>query len=187
MGVILKTLLSVFMGFFRRLFGGFDSKFDFLEQRGVQMILCVVSVTCYELINHVWWEALIIGVLVYIFWCKGHFYYFQCGTESDKYIDEQLAKGRKPAMNWLVKPVNKWLGFKERSKQYCFVGMTIRYVIWGIPIALMTNSSFMACAFAVPFIYNACFWVEFPQTKWCKSPTNWAEWFSGFFIAWGLS
>ena len=39
---------------------------------------------------------------------------------------KQYDKGRILAMNWLVAPVNKWLGFKERSTQYCFVGLMIR-------------------------------------------------------------
>jgi hypothetical protein len=36
------------LGIFRRLFGGSDSKFDFLEQRCVQMIVCILAVFCLE-------------------------------------------------------------------------------------------------------------------------------------------
>lgn len=181
-------MIGVFMAFFRRLFGGFDSKFDFLEKRGVQMIICIATVFLYEFFIKAqkWYMALIIAVLVYVFWCKGHWYYFQCGMESDKYIDEELAKGRKPAMNWIVKPVNKWLGFEERSKRYCFVGLMIRYFSWSLPVACLVGWNFAVCGFCIPFIYNACYWVDLPKTKWCKSPTNWAEWFAGLIIGWGL-
>lgn len=181
-------MIGACLAIFRRFFGGYDSKYDILEQRGLQMIFCVVSVFLWEWLakGYLWYVSLIIGVLVYIFFCRGHYYYFQCGTESDAYIDEQEAKGRKPAMNWIVAPVNKLLGFKPRSKQYCFIGMLLRYGLWSIPVALFVGSQFFIVGCLVPFIYNACFWVEFPQIKWAKSPTNWAELLTGLFIGWAL-
>lgn len=180
--------MGVLMAFFRRFFGGYDSKFDFLEQRGVQCVFFIALVFLWEFF--VKKETAIISCCIsffsYLFFCKSHWYYFKCGTEDDKYIDEQLKKGRKPAMNWLVKPVCKRLGFKERSRQYCFVGLMIRYFIYSLPVSAMVGWSFSACAFAIPFVYNACFWVEFPKTRLCKSPTNWAEFFSGLIIGWSL-
>lgn len=169
-------------------FGGGDSKFDFLEKRGIQMILCVIAVFLWEFFvkSKVWYISLIISVLVYIFWCKGHWYYFQCGMESDKYIDEELAKGRKPAMNWLVAPVNKWLGFKERSRQYCFVGLMIRYFVWSLPVACLVGWQFAVCGFCIPFIYNAMYWIKLPKWWLMGSPTNWAEFFNGLIIGWAL-
>lgn len=181
--------MGIFFAFWRRFFGGYDSKIDFLEQRGVQMIICLLAVFLWEFFAKakVWYIALAIAVMAYIFWCCGHWYYFKCGTESDKYIDDEMAKGRKPAMNWLVAPVNKWLGFKERSKQYCFVGLMIRYFVWSLPVsALLQSWEFSAVAFTIPFIYNACFWVDFPKCKFAGSPTNWAELFAGLAIGWAL-
>lgn len=180
--------MGIFFSIWRRLFGGGDSKFDFLEKRGVQMILCVVAVFLWEFfVKHQnWYISLIVAVLVYVFWCKGHWYYFQCGMESDKYIDEELAKGRKPAMNWIVSPVNKWLGFKERSRQYCFVGLMIRYFIWSLPVAWFVGWQFAVCGFCIPFIYNAMYWVKLPKWWLMNSPTNWAEFFSGLIIGWAL-
>lgn len=29
-------------------------------------------------------------------------------------------------------------------------------------------------------------WVELPKCRFCKSPTNWAEWFAGLVIGYGL-
>lgn len=180
--------MGIFFSIWRRLFGGGDSKFDFLEKRGVQMILCVVAVFLWEFfVKHKpWYISLIVAVLVYIFWCKGHWYYFQCGMESDKYIDEELAKGRKPAMNWIVKPVNKWLGFKERSIQYCFIGLMIRYFVWSLPVACLVGWQFAVCGFCIPFIYNAMYWVKLPKWWLMNSPTNWAEFFNGLIIGWAL-
>ena len=179
--------MGIILSIFRRLFGGGDSRFDFLENRGVQMIICIASVFAWELYRgFVWWKALIIGVFVYIFFCKGHYYYFMCGTEDDAYIDEQEAKGRKPAMNWIVAPVNKWLGFTPRSIQYCFVGLMIRYVIWSLPVSAFVGFHFTATAMCVPFIYNAMFWCKLPNWWLCKSPTNWVEFFTGLAIGYAL-
>lgn len=179
--------MGLILAFFRRFFGGYDSRIDWLENRGVQMIFCIASVFLWELHKgFVWWKALLIGILVYVFWCKGHWYYFKCGTEDDSYIDEQLAKGRKPAMNWIVKPINKLFKFAERSKQYCFVGLFVRYVLWSIPVSLLVGFHFTGCAMAIPFIYNAMFWVELPKNRFCGCPTNWAEWFAGIVIGYGL-
>lgn len=180
--------MGIFFSIWRRFFGGYDSKFDFLEKRGVQMIFCIILVTLWEFFvkSQTWYNSLIIGVLIYIFWCCGHWYYYMCGQEDDVYIDEQLAKGRKPAMNWIVAPVNKWLGFAPRSKQYCFVGLMIRYTFYALFPAYFIGWHFYACAFAIPFIYNAMFYVELPKWKLCSSPTNWAEFFNGLIIGWGL-
>jgi hypothetical protein len=172
----------------RRFFGGADSRFDILEKRGIQCIFLIGLIFCWEFFvkHQCWYISLIVAVLVYIFFCKSHWYYFKCGTESDKYIDEEMAKGRKPAMNWLVSPINKFLGFEERSIKYCFVGLTIRYTLYALPIAFLIGWHFMACALAVPFIYNAMFWVELPKFWKLESPTNWAEFFAGLAIGWGL-
>ena len=181
--------MGIFFSFWRRIFGGYDDDFKILDKRGVQMILCVLAVFAWEFFKQgkPWYISLAIAVLVYIFWCRGHWYYLHCGTESDAYIDEQMAKGRKPAMNWIVAPINKLLGFKERSKQYCFIGLMIRYCFWAIPLIYFVGWKFFACAFAIPFIYNAMFWVELPPLwKLAKNPTNWAELFSGLIIGWGL-
>lgn len=180
--------MGLLLAYWRRFFGGADSKFDFLEKRGIQCIILIALIFCWEFFikDFPVIKSVLISVFVYIFWSGGHFYYFKCGTESDAYIDEQEKKGRKPAMNWLVAPVNKKLGFAPRSRQYCFVGMMIRYTTWAIPVAVLLNVQFFACAFAIPFIYNAMFWVQLPKTKYCKNPTNWAEWFSGLIIGWAL-
>jgi hypothetical protein len=181
--------MGIFFAFWRRFFGGYDSKFNLLEYRGLQMIICIVAVFSWEFWKQgkPWYISLIAAILVYIFWCRGHWYYFKCGTEDKAYIDEEMAKGRKPAMNWIVAPVCKWLGFAERSKQYCFVGLMIRYFVYGVLVsAVLQQWSFAACAFCMPFIYNACFWVELPNCKFASSPTNWAEIFDGLVIGWAL-
>lgn len=180
--------MGIFFSFWRRIFGGYDDDFKILDKRGVQMILCVVAVFLWEFFakSQNWYISLIVAVLVYIFWCRGHWYYFQCGTESDQYIDEQLEKGRKPAMNWIVEPINAWLGFRQRSKQYCFVGLMIRYFVWSLPVACFVGWQFAVCGFCIPFIYNACFWVDLPNNKMCSCPTNWAELFAGLIIGWAL-
>ena len=176
------------IAFWRRFFGGYNSKFDFLEYRGVQCVFFIALVFLWEFFvkKETMLVSSFIGFFSYLFFCGSHWYYFKCGTEDDKYIDEQLKKGRMPALNWIVKPINKLLGFKERSSQYCFIGMLIRYTLYALPVAWFVGWKFYNAAFAIPFVYNACFWIELPKCRFCKSPTNWAEWFSGLIIGWSL-
>lgn len=181
--------MGIFFAIWRRFFGGYEDEYhDGLEYRGMQMALCVLAVFLYEWLakGYLWYVSLLAGILVYVFWCKGHFYYFLCGTESDAYIDECEAKGRKPAMNWLVAPVNQWLGFKPRSKQYCFIGMLIRYTVWAVLVSFIVGWQFLIAGLSIAFVYNACFWVQFPPCKMAKSPSNWAEMIGGFIIGWAL-
>ena len=181
-------MLGLLFSLWRRLFGGSSYFGKFLEQRGVQFILCVCLVFVWEFfINHyTWYIALIIGLLVYYFWCKGHFPYFQCGTESIDYINQELEKGRKPIFFNLVNKISAMFGFELWSKQWCFVGLTLRYVVFSLPVSLFVGWQFSVGALAIPFIYNACFWLNFPPCKLAKSPTNYAEIFSGFIIGWAL-
>lgn len=178
--------MGFLLSIFRRYFGGYDGNINILEKRGIQCAFCILTVFCYRCYVDEWWRALITAILVYIFFSKGHYYYFLCGTESNKYIDEQEAKGRKPAMHWVVAPINKLLGFVPRSKQYCFVGMFLRYCLWSLPVGLFVGWQFVLVGISVPFIYNACFWVDFPPCKMAKSPTNYAELITGFIVGWGL-
>ena len=179
------------MGFlfalWRRFFGGYDSKYDLLEGRGIQTVICVVAVFLWELYKgYTWWASLIIGVLVYIFWCRGHFVYFKCGEESIDYIQEQFARGRKPMFFNQVNWISNKLGFEQFSRQWCFVGLFLRYFIYSLPISIIIGHQFTLAAIMIPFIYNACYWINFPCIKLAKSPTNWAELISGFVVGVGL-
>lgn len=183
-------------GILRRLIGGLWSTIPIIKERGFQWFLgfflyipivyCNSYGTFLETNITKWIFTVLTVFFVMLELSGGHFFYFKCGTESDEYIDEQEAKGRKPAMDWLVRPVNKWLGFEPRSKQYCFIGMLCRYGLWSIPVALFVGWQFVLVGCMVPFIYNACFWIEFPPCRLAKSPTNWAELITGFFVGWGL-
>lgn len=180
--------MGIFFAFWRRFFGGYDSKFNFLEYRGVQMILCVLTVFVWEFFKQgkPWQISLFVAVWIYIYWCCGHWPWYTCGTENQDYIDSELARGRKPALNWIVEPIRKWLGFKEWSSEHCFIGLMVRYTIYAIPLIFFVGWKFFAVSFAIPFIYNAMYWVELPKCKIASNATNWAELFSGLIIGWGL-
>lgn len=189
-------MFGILAGLLRRLLGGWHSTIPVLKERGFQVFLCVLLYFPILLFNdygtylqeHLnrWIFASLACACVIFEIIVGHYYYFKCGTEDDKYIDEQEAKGRKPAMNWIVSPVNKLLGFKPRSKQYCFVGMFLRYFICSLPASLFVGWQFAICGFVVPFIYNAMFWVDLPKTKLSSGPTGYAEFFTGLIIGWAL-
>jgi hypothetical protein len=180
--------MGILLAMWRRMFGGASSKYKIFTKRGFQAAFLMLLIFLYRFFvsSNSWYIALAIAVWTYVYFSKGHYYYFLCGTESDEYIDEQEAKGRKPAMNWIVEPLNKKLGFAPRSKQYCFIGMLVRYVSYSIPLSLMAGSQVFFAALLIPFIYNACFWIEFPTAWKMNSPTNWAEFFAGLVIGWSL-
>lgn len=181
-------MLGIIFACWRRIFGGLSTTIKFFEERGVQFILCIAVVFLWEWLakGFEWYIALIIGLLVYYFFCKSHFPYFQCGTESMDYINEQLEKGRKIIFFNQVEWISKKLDFETWSKQWCFVGLTLRYVVFSLPVSLFVGWGFTVAGLAIPFIYNACFWLEFPACKIAKSPTNYAELFTGFLIGWAL-
>lgn len=189
-------MIGFISGILRRIFGGLASKLPILKERGVQWILYFLlygTILYFNQYNT--WAEMHLNKIVFVIFAyffimieisTGHYYYFKMGTESDEYIDEQEAKGRKPAMDWLVRPVNKLLGFEPRKAQYCFVGMFIRYFVWSLPVSVFVGWSFSACAFAIPFIYAGMFWVKLPKFLICNGETNWAEFFSGLIIGWAL-
>ena len=73
-----RNSMGIFFGLWRRIFGGYDCKFDIFDKRGIQMIICILTVFLWEwlVVHKVWYISAIVAVFVYIFWCKGHFYYF---------------------------------------------------------------------------------------------------------------
>lgn len=179
--------MGILIGIWRRIFGGAAESIEWLKERGVQaaMMMLVVFIarrlTGADVLN-----CLLTSVAAYVFFAGGHYYYFLMGTESDEYIDEQEAKGRKPALNWLVEPLNKLIGFEPRSKEYCFIGMAVRYILYSIPLMLCVGSAGLIAGAAVPFIYAAMFYVDLPKVWWFQGPTNWAEFFTGMLIGWSI-
>ena len=181
--------MGIFMAIWRRLFGGYEAALRFLQERGVQFVLLTAAVFVWEYWVKAcsWPLALLVGIWVYVFWSGGHFIYFKMGTESLDYIREQMAAGRRPAfyflMSWLK---DKWR-LEEFGRLYCFLGMTLRYGIYALPLGLLLGGDFVASALMIPFVYAACYWVEFPsRAHFLSSPSNWGEFFSGLIIGWAL-
>lgn len=180
--------MGILIGLWRRLFGGYNITIKWLRERGVQAAIIMLTVSIYRYFisdDSILW-ALLTAVSTYVFFAGGHYYYFLMGTESDEYIDEQEAKGRKPALDWLVSPINKWIGFEERTKEYCFIGMAIRYILYSIPLAVCIGSAGLVAGAAVAFIYAAMFYIDLPKLKWLQGPTNWGEFFAGLLVGWSI-
>ena len=181
--------MGIFFAFWRRFFGGYDSKIDFLEQRGLQMIICVVAVFLWEFFakSKVWYIALAVAVLVYIFWCCGHWYYFKCGTEDDKYIDDEMAKGRKIPFKKIVDWWGTIRGYEEFDREWCFWQLILCKTVCLIPVVAFLGTQYIFIGLCVAFVYNACYWVELkPYKKLLTSPTNWGEFWQGCLYFQGL-
>ena len=52
--------MGIFFAFWRRLFGGYDAKFNLFDKRGIQMILCILVTFLWEFFvkSQTWWASL---------------------------------------------------------------------------------------------------------------------------------
>ncbi len=189
--------MAFLSGLIRRLLGGLDSRLDFLEERGVKIVLLVLLYapivwfgsygTCLESLLPKWLFVLLTVALVIIAELKGHFPGFMCGTESQEYIDEQVAKGRKIPYEKLVDWFGKIRGYEKWSREWCFWQLVLCKTVWCIPVSLFVGSQFIFAGLCVAFAYNAMFWVGMKNFKniLC-SPTNWGEFWQGVLFCYAL-
>ena len=120
MGILLKFT----SGLLRRLLGGWLSTKEIISERGVQWTIGVLLYGSAILIKSFWfggyntwlfdwlplWLFVILGALsIVLCLTGGHFPGFMCGTESRKYIDEQITNGRNIKFQKLV----DWIGEKR--------------------------------------------------------------------------
>lgn len=184
-------------GLLRRIIGGFWSNVPVIKQRGIQWLLLalIYAPTIYLCTYHTrveallpkWLFTLISTFLLIYAETKGHFPGFKCGTESRKYIDEEVAKGRKIPYKRLVDWFGKIRGYEEYGHEWCFWQLILCKTVCLIPVSVFLGSQFIFIGLSVAFVYNACYWVELkPFKKLMTSPTNWGEFFQGVLFYQGL-
>lgn len=184
-------------GLLRRIIGGFWSNVPVIKQRGIQWLLLalIYAPTIYLCTYHTrveallpkWLFTLISTFLLIYAETKGHFPGFKCGTESRKYIDEEVAKGRKIPYKRLVDWFGKIRGYEEYDHEWCFWQLILCKTVCLIPVSVFLGSQFIFIGLSVAFVYNACYWVELkPFKKLMTSPTNWGEFFQGVLFYQGL-
>ena len=184
-------------GLVRRLLGGWLSKVPVLKERGFQYFLCflIYAPTIYFHTYHTWlYDHLgkVIFTLLATFSViyaetKGHFPSHLCGTESSKYIKEQLEKGRKISFQKLVDWFGKIRGYKAFDREWCFWHLILCKTVWTIFPALFIGYRFIFVGLCVAFVYPALFWCQLkPFKKIMTSPTNWGEFFQGAIYFQGL-
>lgn len=194
MGLILKYL----SGLLRRLFGGWLSTKKIISERAVQWIiggiLYGLAVTIkinwlggYDTWTYDQFNVWIFGVLgvVSVVLCltSGHFPGFMCGTESKKYIKEQIEKGREIKFQKIVDKIAEKRGFKPFDKEWCFWQLMLCKTYACLLPALFFGWHFVVVGALVAFAYNAMFWVNLkPYKNILNSPTNWGEFWQGWFI-----
>lgn len=190
-------MLAIISGFLRRILGGFWSDVPIIKERGVQWLLCALLYAPVIYLRHYhtyladvlpnWLFTILVTVLLIVAETKGHFPGFKCGTESRKYIDDEVAKGRKIPYKKIVDWWGKVRGFEEYDREWCFWQLILCKTVWLIPVSLFLGQQFIFIGLCVAFVYNACYWVELkPFKKLLVTPTNWGEFWQGVLYFQGL-
>lgn len=194
MGLVLKYL----SGLLRRLLGGWLSTKKIISERAVQWILgfvlygTAVAIKInwlggYHTWLYEWLNAWLFGLfgVISIVYCitVGHFPGFMCGTETITYINEQLAKGRKIKFMNIVDWIGSYRGFTRFGAEWCFWQLVLCKTTACILPALFFGLHFITVGALVAFSYNAMFWIRMkPYKNILTSPTNWGEFWQGWFV-----
>lgn len=203
MMVFYRFLGGLLSGLLRRLLGGWLSTKEILSERGVQWVIGGLLYACGIAIKVYWddgYDTWLYDLLpLYLFiplaaasvvlcLTTGHFPGFMCGTESQEYIDEQVAKGRTIKFEKLVDWLGEKRGFAKWGKEWCFWQLLCCKVYACIFPAFFLGWHFLILGSLVAFVYPAMFWTELKASQRLplSSPTNWGEWWQGYFIVWGL-
>lgn len=190
-------MIAILSGLLRRIIGGFWDTIPVIKQRGIQWLLCalIYAPTIYFCTYQTrmegwlpkWLFTLIATVLLIYAETKGHFPGFKCGAESRKYIEDEIAKGRKIPYKRIIDWLGKIRGFEEYDREWCFWQLVLCKTICLIPVSVFLGSQFLFIGLSVAFVYNACYWVELkPFKKLLVTPTNWGEFFQGVLYYQGL-
>lgn len=190
-------MIAILSGLLRRILGGFWSNVPIIKERGMQWLFCALlyAPTIYFCTYHTrmegllpkWLFTLISTFLLIYAETKGHFPGYKSGTESRKYIDDEVAKGRKIPYKRIIDWCGKVRGFEEYGREWCFWQLILCKTICLIPVSVFLGSQFLFIGLGVAFVYNACYWVELkPYRKLLVTPTNWGEFWQGVLFYQGL-
>lgn len=190
-------MLGILSGLLRRILGGFWDTIPVIKERGVQWLLCALLYapviylreyhTYFYDILPKWLFTLISTFLLIYAETKGHFPGFKCGTESLKYIESEIAKGRKIPYKKIVDWWGKVRGFEEYGREWCFWQLILCKIVCLLFVSAFLGIHFIFIGLCVAFAYNACYWVRLkPFKKILVTPTNWGEFFQGCLYFQGL-
>lgn len=166
-------------GVFRRMFGSSGWHIPVLENRFIQHIFgYLVGVLSLLLCNYKDWQVLLVPVVIQgLFWAPAVGMYQDIGRAGQP--DEKMEK-RYNAI-WYNRFLNRWFGRYKYSDLYDFVGLTIRYTLPALLIAiLLAKPVFCFTGVGVACIY-AFMWKLYDY-KYTKDPTEYAEFVSGVFF-----
>lgn len=194
MGIVLKFV----SGLLRRLLGGWLSTKEIISERGVQWLIgfLLYGGTIYAKVSwfngyDTWlcdllplWFFVIFGAFSLILCLTtGHFPGFMCGTENRQYIDDQIANGRNIKFQKLIDWLAEKRGFEQFGREWCFWQLIAVKITACILPAFFFGSQFIIVGALVAFAYPAMFWIQpKPYKNILTSPTNWGEFWQGWFI-----
>lgn len=185
-------------GLLRRLLGGWLAAKDIISERGVQWVIGVIlygtaiyikadwfggyDTWLFSLLP-LWLFALLGAASLVLCLTTGHFPGFMCGTESQEYIDEQIANGRKIKFEKMVDWLGERRGFQKFDKEWCFWQLMACKIYACILPAFFFGSHFIVVGALVAFAYNAMFYINMkPYKNILTSPTNWGEFWQGWYV-----
>lgn len=194
--------MAFLSGLLRRLLGGWLSTKNIISERGVQWTLGILfyGIIIYSKIE--WFKGyntflydqlnkylFILCGSISLLWylTKGHFPGLKCGTEDPDYINEQLSRGRKIPFRKLITWLGKKRRFEEFDKEWCFWQILFIKTLYAIVPSLFLGPQFLLSGNIIGFIYGCMYWVN-PKgfRRVLNSPTNWSEFWSGYFCFWGI-
>lgn len=195
-------MIAFLSGLLRRLLGGWLSTKKIISERGIQWAIGILLYSLILYFKMEWFEPyntflydhlnkylfILCGSLSILWYMtKGHFPGLKCGTEDPSYIEEQLNKGRIIPLRKLVSWLGKKRDFEEFDKEWCFWQILFIKTLYAIVPSIFLGPQFLLVGNIIGFTYGCMYWVN-PKgfRRVLNSSTNWAEFWSGYFIFWGM-
>lgn len=174
---MLSVIYGLFLGVWRRIFGGCAENIPVLKIRAVQHAIgflgaCIALWCC----DYAWWQIIACaGVLQGLFWARGHGEFFDYGHSKNPDVSRYEKE-------WWWKYAKKYIPEKMLYGYSCdFLCMNIRYTMPAVLMGLiLVNIPLMFAGLVVAGVYS--FMWTMHDLDLTPYPTKIAEFISGFLV-----
>lgn len=182
MSYLIKSLYTLWMAFFRDMFGKNGYEIPVLKNRFVQHCLgfCATFALCFFIKSIQWWWCLWIAVWVQIYWALGHGACYDLGTNGKP--DAKMVKRYEKMVGYKlvckIFPKEDWYNFG-----FDFILLSIRYTYPLIPICFWFNPCLLTLGIIISGLYAVYRYCEFVRSHRLLDVEIWAGFVTGLFIA----